>query len=158
MAAAQLTEAAAGGDEAGGAVGKRADEAAKPTPVTDKLPLAGAAGQPPAPPLAPRSPPPCTPWHPYSPGAVSAHCDPLAYPHRLVPAECGVRIPSEALGIALALDIGRQLDHWAPRLLLLAMGVGIAHDNWRTLGKMRDGAKSARSNAPPGSGVTSWPL
>lgn len=65
---------------------------------------------------------------------------------------------SRALGVALALDIGRQLDHWAPRLLLLAMGVGIAHDNWRTLGKMRDGAKSARSNAPPGSGVTSWPL
>ena len=51
---------------------------------------------------------------------------------------------SRALGVLLALDIARQLETLLPRLLLLAMGLGIAHDNWKTLGKMRTGARKAR--------------
>lgn len=61
---------------------------------------------------------------------------------------------SRVIGVLLALDIGRQMDHWLPRLLLLAMGLGISHDNWKTLGRMRTNAKKA--NAQEKLGV--WPL
>jgi hypothetical protein len=37
-------------------------------------------------------------------------------------------LASRALGVLLALDIARQLTHPLPRVLLLAMGIGIAHD------------------------------
>ena len=62
------------------------------------------------------------------------------------------------LGVLLALDIARQLTHPLPRVLLLAMGLGIAHDNWKTRGKMRTGARKAREGAPPQSLFGAWPL
>ena len=65
---------------------------------------------------------------------------------------------SRVLGVLLALDIARQLESWVPRVLLFAMGAGIAHDNWKTLGKMRTSAKHSRSSEPPGSPMGSWPL
>lgn len=61
-------------------------------------------------------------------------------------------LASRTLGVLLALDIARQLQHWAPRAMLIAMGVGIAHDNWKTLGKMRTNAKAAKDRDG------SWPL
>ena len=39
---------------------------------------------------------------------------------------------SRVLGVLVAVDIMRQLKDPLPRLLLLAMGFGIAHDNWKS--------------------------
>ena len=41
-------------------------------------------------------------------------------------------LASRTLGVLVAVDIMRQLKDPLPRLLLLAMGVGIAHDNWKS--------------------------
>ena len=39
-------------------------------------------------------------------------------------------LASRAMGVLLALDIARQLQSTAPRVLLLLGALGIAHDNW----------------------------
>jgi len=64
-------------------------------------------------------------------------------------------LATRTLGVLLALDILRQLEHWLPRVLLIVMAVGISYDNWKTLGKMRTNAKAAKDGNPS---VSSWPL
>ena len=61
-------------------------------------------------------------------------------------------------GSLIALDIARQLEWTSTRILLLCMAAGVAYDNWRTLGRMRQSAKAATDGEPPGSPTKSWPL
>jgi len=67
-------------------------------------------------------------------------------------------LASRTAGVLIALHIAYRLEHPVPRALLVAMGVGIARDNWKTLGKMRTNAKAAKAVEPPGSPVGAWPL
>lgn len=61
-------------------------------------------------------------------------------------------------GIVIALDMLRQMDSLPVQLLFVAMALGVSHQNWKTLGRMRDNAKSIKGAEPPGSPSKKWPL
>ena len=63
-------------------------------------------------------------------------------------------LASRMVGVAVALDIARQMNHLLARSLFMALILGMFYNNWKTLGKMRTNAKAAALGQP----VSSWPL
>ena len=63
-------------------------------------------------------------------------------------------LASRMVGVAVALDIARQMSHLLARSLFMALILGMFYNNWKTLGKMRTNAKAAALGQP----VSSWPL
>ena len=61
-------------------------------------------------------------------------------------------------GVAIAADMLRQIDSTPVQLLFVAMCLGVSHQNWKTLGRMRDNAKASKEKEPPGSPSKNWPL
>jgi len=57
---------------------------------------------------------------------------------------------TRVLGVCMALDMTRQLESQLHRTLLVAGGVGVGLDNWRTLLAMRRHAKDAEGKWPLG--------
>ena len=61
-------------------------------------------------------------------------------------------------GVCIALDMLRQIEAFPVQILFVAMAVGVSHQNWKTLGRMRDNAKASKEKEPPGSPSKKWPL
>ena len=59
-------------------------------------------------------------------------------------------------GVCIALDMLRQIEAFPVQILFVAMAVGVSHQNWKTLGRMRDNAKASKEKEPPGSPSKKW--